>query len=85
MGDVEFADIGRIEVPVGRRIEFALLGDQDVDGTLQFGGRAERVFEPDVEIMRRRRELPNPRGMRENPFQEGRDLPIHLHEKHAST
>ena len=50
------SDIGRVEVAVGRGVELALVGDQDVDGALQLDRRAERIFEPDMEILRRRRD-----------------------------
>jgi hypothetical protein len=43
-----------IESAVGCGIELALVGDQDVDGALELDRHAERVVEPDVEILRRR-------------------------------
>ena len=62
------ADIGRVEVAAGRRVELALVGDQDVDGALQLDRRAERVFEPDVEIMRGRRDARRSRPWPSRPL-----------------
>ena len=57
------ANISRVEVVVGCRVELALVGDKNIDGALQRDRRAQCVSEPDVEIMRcRRNALPGEGG-----------------------
>ena len=50
------SDIGREQVAIGGGVELSLVADQDVDGALEIGRGAERIFEPDVKIVRRRRD-----------------------------
>ena len=48
------SDIGREQVVVCLDVELPLVADQDIDRTLEFDRRIERIFEPDMKVVRRR-------------------------------
>jgi hypothetical protein len=56
-------DVGFKQTLVCGGVEFAFVGDQNVDRTLQLGRCTQRVFEPDLKIVRGRRDALPCHGM----------------------